>query len=128
MTLSRREFLRSTTYAGAALAASKHALPLDAVLPQPAAKLEDYATGMRMAATPATAYRAYRSKAVSDPNLSTWVQVDLGKSVAIDAVRLFPASERMVPGRDQYYAGEGQQNSATQIHFFRLRPIASLCF
>ena len=107
MTLSRREFLRSTTYAGAALAASKHALPLDAVLPQPAAKLEDYATGMRMAATPATAYRAYRSKAVSDPNLSTWVQVDLGKSVAMDAVRLFPASERMVPGRDQYYAGEG---------------------
>jgi hypothetical protein len=31
-----------------------------------------------MAPTPATAYRAYRSKPVTDPALSTWVQVDLG--------------------------------------------------
>lgn len=107
MTLSRRDFLRNTTYAGAALAARKTALPLDAVATQKPVQLGLYATGMRMAATPATAYRAYRSKAVSDPSQSTWVQIDLARSVAMDAVRLFPASERMYPGRDQYYAGEG---------------------
>ncbi|MGA3262462.1 MAG: beta-L-arabinofuranosidase domain-containing protein [Terracidiphilus sp.] len=60
-----------------------------------------------MAATPATAYRAYRSKAVANPDLATWVQVDLARSVSIDAIHLFPASERIYPGRDQYYAGEG---------------------
>ena len=107
MTLSRREFLRSTTYAGAALAARGTALPLDAVSTRQPVRLEQYATGMRMAATPATKYRAYRSKAVSDAGTRTWVQIDLGQSVAMDAVRLFPASERMYPGRDQYYAGEG---------------------
>lgn len=107
MSISRREFLLSTTYAGAALAARKVAFPLDAMAAESAVQLALYSTGMRMAATPATAYRAYRSKAVSDPNLSTWVQVDLGKSVAMDAVRFFPASERMYPGRDQYYGGEG---------------------
>jgi DUF1680 family protein len=66
-----------------------------------------YMTGLRMAATPATAYRAYKSKVVTHPDVTTWVQIDLGKSVAIDVVQLFPASERMFPGRDQYYGGEG---------------------
>jgi DUF1680 family protein len=70
-------------------------------------QLAPYLTGLRMAATPATAYRAYRSKVVADPEIATWVQVDLGKSLPIEAVQLFPASERMYPGRDQYYAGEG---------------------
>jgi len=60
-----------------------------------------------MAATPATAYRAYRSKVVTNPELATWVQVDLGSDFRIDGIQLFPASERMYPGRDQYYAGEG---------------------
>jgi hypothetical protein len=60
-----------------------------------------------MAATPATAYRAYRSKVTPNPEVSTWVQVDLGKNALIEAIQLFPASERMYPGRDQYYAGEG---------------------
>ncbi len=69
--------------------------------------LAQYATGMRMAATPATHYRAYRSKTVQNPESKTWVQVDLGRNVPIDAVLLYPASERMYPGRDQYYAGEG---------------------
>ena len=69
--------------------------------------METYLTGSRMAATPATAYRAYRSRVVTNPEVTTWVQVDLGKSIPIDAIQLFPASERMYPGRDQYYAGEG---------------------
>jgi len=65
-----------------------------------------YLTGMRMAATPATFYRAYRSKVGASPDVTTWVQVDLKKVVPISAIQLFPASERMYPGRDQYYGGE----------------------
>lgn len=60
-----------------------------------------------MAATPATDYRAYRSKPVTAPDTTTWVQVDLGSVRTIESVLLYPAAERMYPGRDQYYGGEG---------------------
>ena len=60
-----------------------------------------------MAATPASAYRAYRSKAVDTPTRMMWLQIDLGSTIPIDHILLYPASERMFPGRDQYYAGEG---------------------
>ncbi|MDE3201039.1 MAG: glycoside hydrolase family 127 protein [Acidobacteriota bacterium] len=107
MSVTRREFIVGSSYAGAGLYLAggvlTHTLPAEEV----PAGLEPFATGMRMAATPATHYRAYRSKKVQNPESTTWVQIDLGKSVPIDAVLLFPASERMYPGRDQYYAGEG---------------------
>jgi len=63
-------------------------------------------TGKRMAPTPATHYRPYQSKQVTNPETTTWVQIDLGKSVAIESVLLYPASFRMYPGKDQYYGGE----------------------
>ncbi len=109
MKLTRRNFLLRTTYAGAGLASkspAKSFASLPAASPGPV-QLLPYITGSRMAATPATAYKAYRSKVVANPEITTWAQVDLGKSFPIDSVRLFPASERMYPGRDQYYAGEG---------------------
>jgi DUF1680 family protein len=107
MSLTRRDFLLNTTYAGAGLAVSGavDSAMLWAAVEQP--ELAPYLTGLRMAATPATAYRAYRSKVVATPDVTTWVQVDLGMSFPIEAIQLFPASERMFPGRDQYYAGEG---------------------
>ena len=107
MSLTRRNFIASTTYAGAGLAVTSGMKPLAALAAAEPVELASYMTGLRMAATPATAYRAYKSKVVAHPDITTWVQVDLGKSVAIEAVQLFPASERMFPGRDQYYAGEG---------------------
>ena len=103
--LSRREFLLTASYAGAGLAVSG-AFPSAAGATEPD-ELAPYLTGMRMAATPATAYRAYRSQVVTTPDITTWVQIDLGKSLPLEAIQLFPASERMYPGRDQYYAGEG---------------------
>jgi DUF1680 family protein len=107
MSLTRRNFLRDTTYLGAGLAATGtlDSAVLWAAVESP--QLASYVTGMRMAATPATNYRAYRSKVVANPDITTWIQVDLGKSFPIDTIQLFPASERMYPGRDQYYAGEG---------------------
>ncbi len=105
--LTRRKFLMSSTCAGTGLLVSRTVNPGVLWADAGSQSLAPYLTGLHMAATPATAYRAYRSKVVSNPDAKTWVQVDLGKRVAIDAVRLFPASERMYPGRDQYYAGEG---------------------
>ena len=83
-----------------------HALAAQAPPDAPIA-LKPYLTGMRMAATPASAYRAYRSKPVGNPDTTTWVQIDLGSTIPVDFVVLYPASEKMYPGRDQYYAGEG---------------------
>jgi len=106
MSVTRRTFLLTTTYAGAGLAVMGAApAALWAITDDP--RLAPYLSGMRMAATPATAYRAYRSKPVTNPETTTWIQVDLNKNVAIETIQLFPASERMYPGRDQYYAGEG---------------------
>lgn len=56
----------------------------------PAAAFPD-ATGELIARTPATAYRAYRSKLVKEAETTTWVQVDLGRTSAMDAIRLYPA-------------------------------------
>ncbi len=107
MSVTRRKFLAGTTCASAGLALANSIRPLSAFAAAAPISLTPYATGMRMAATPATHYRAYRSKVVRNPDVKTWVQIDLGKSLSIDAIQLFPASERMYPGRDQYYAGEG---------------------
>lgn len=107
MSVTRRDFLLSTTSAGAGLVLSGSMHPIAALAEGMSPVLAQYATGMRMAATPATKYRAYRSKVLQTPEVRTWVQIDLGRRVVIDAIRLFPASERMYPGRDQYYAGEG---------------------
>jgi len=107
MSVTRRDFLLGTSCAGASIALANTIHPLSAFAAAAPISLASYATGMRMAATPATHYRAYKSKAVQSPDVKTWVQIDLNKSVPIDAIQLFPASERMYPGRDQYYAGEG---------------------
>src|SRR5215471_3786651 len=106
MSVTRRTFILSSTYAGAGIAITS-AFPSLVWASSTDSSLSPYLTGVRMAATPATHYCAYRSKVVSSPDSTTWVQIDLKKSVAIDSVRIYPASERMYPGRDQYYAGEG---------------------
>ncbi|HEV2326512.1 MAG TPA: beta-L-arabinofuranosidase domain-containing protein [Terracidiphilus sp.] len=106
MSITRRSFLVGTTCAGTvAVAGGLSPLAASAFAPPP--ELAPYLSGIRMAATPASEYRAYRSKPVTNPETSTWVQVDLGQIVPLDKVLLYPASERMYPGHDQYYAGEG---------------------
>lgn len=107
MPVSRREFLKRSACAGLGVVATERvgsAVLLRAVA---APELAPYLTGMRMAPTPATDYRAYRSKPVTNADTPTWVQIDLGSTRTIEAVLLYPAAERMYPGRDQYYGGEG---------------------
>ena len=105
MAFTRRRFIKESSIAGAGFVAIGVMKPVPVLAADQ--DMSAYLTGTRMAATPATAYRAYRSKVIASPDVTTWVQVDLGKSFAISAVQLFPASERMYPGRDQYYGGEG---------------------
>ena len=107
MILTRRSFLKSTTYSGAALALGDALKPALALGEDGSVSLGPYLTAMRIAPTPASAYRAYRSKVVGSPDTTMWLQIDLGQTTPVDFVQLFPAAERMYPGRDQYYAGEG---------------------
>ena len=107
MSVSRRTFLRNTTIAGAALVLKDTVKPTLAFAGEGQVSLAPYLCGMRMAATPASAYRAYKSKIVSNPETTTWVQLDLGKPSPSIPCASLPASERMFPGRDQYYGGEG---------------------
>ena len=60
-----------------------------------------------MANTPASAYRAYRSKPAKTADATTWIQIDLGESRPIDLIKIYPASVTFYPGRDEYYPGEG---------------------
>lgn len=107
MSVSRRKFLKNTTLAGAGLAVAKAIGPVRALADEADIPITSYLSGMRMAATPAIAYRAYRSKVVGNPDTTMWIQIDLGQILPVDYVLLYPASEKMFPGRDQYYGGEG---------------------
>jgi uncharacterized protein len=107
MTVSRRTFLKNTTITGAGLALSDAIGPMRLLADDADDPLAPYRSGMRMAATPASAYRAYRSKVVGNPDTTTWIQIDLGQPIPVDHVLLYPAAEKMFPGRDQYYGGEG---------------------
>src|SRR5215469_4081854 len=107
MSVTRRSFLRNSTIAGAGLLIADTVRPGMALADEADVSITPYLSGMRMAAAPASKYRAYRSKVVGNPNTTMWIQIDLGQPIPVDYVLLYPASEKMFPGRDQYYAGEG---------------------
>jgi len=105
--LTRRELMQAAVWAtgGGLLAGSV----LDAQALQAAAQGDaaSYLTKDRIASTPTFRYRPYRSRHVAAAETATWVQIDLGAAQRIDEIRLFPANQKMVPGKDEYYAGEG---------------------
>ena len=107
MRITRRKFFGMTAYAGVGVSAFTCFDPgfLFAAADHSAGL--PHATGEQMAAGPATFYRAYRSRPSDSPHVASWIQVDLGKSRAIDAIKLYPACERMYPLLDEYYGGEG---------------------
>ena len=107
MSVTRRSFLKNSTIAGAGLLIADAVGPGLVLADEAEVSIAPYLSGMRMAATAASKYRAYRSKVVGNPDTTMWIQIDLGQATPVDYVLLYPASERMFPGRDQYYAGEG---------------------
>src|ERR1035438_7865129 len=106
MSMTRRKFILRTSCAGAGLAVAGHAKSL-AALAAVEPQLAPYLTGLKMAATATAAYQAYRSKTRTTPEVTTWIQIDLKRSVPIEAIQLFPSADRMYPGRDQWYGGQG---------------------
>lgn len=107
MRVNRRQFFGLTAYAGAGAVVLRLSGPATVWAELGNDAGSRYATGELMAATPATDWRAYRSKSSKSPDITTWVQIDLGAVKAIEAVKLYPACERMYPLQDEYYGGEG---------------------
>jgi DUF1680 family protein len=58
--------------------------------------------GDRMAASAASLYRPYRAKSSDGSAASTWVQIDLGSSRPIDAVKLYPYIRPHFPSGDGF--------------------------
>ena len=107
MGFTRRRFLETSLGAGAGMTASR-LLKADAGVASPSeGQVVPAPTGEWMTNTPASAYRAYRSKPAKTADATTWVQIDLGASRTIDLVKVYPANEKGFPGRDEDYAGEG---------------------
>jgi len=104
--INRRIFLQSAASAAALALAPRSALASANTIFPVAIDPATYRTGQRIAATPTHKYRPYRSKAAQVAETTTWVQIDLGAQQPIEAVLLYPANQRMVPGKDQYYGGE----------------------
>jgi len=107
MAISRRAFLEVAVSTGAGLATVGNAKRAPAALPNSDQEAIPVPSGEWIAATPASEYRAYRSRSAKSADVSTWVQIDLGLSHPIDSVKVYPANERLYPGRDEHYAGEG---------------------
>ena len=103
--LNRRTFL-----AGTAALAGGAFLPNDLLLPERLNALPSAAairSAHRIAATPTYSYRPYRSKRAKAADITSWVQIDLGALLPLDAVLLYPANQRGRLTEDAYYTGEG---------------------
>jgi uncharacterized protein len=104
--IDRLAFLQSAAVTAAAALAPPPLFSSTFSAPSVAIDPATYRTGDRIAATPTYSYRPYRSKSAASPDVISWVQIDLGAEKEIDGVLLYPANQRMVPGKDQYFAGE----------------------
>ena len=91
MGLTRRKFLGKTVSTGASLTALRVFRPSSILAAAPDSPAHLSAEGERMAFTPATAYRPYKSKPANRADVVTWVQVDLRSRRAIEEVKLYPA-------------------------------------
>lgn len=107
MSVTRRTFLGAVGYAGVGAVAVSFVDPSSLFAAPGHLDALPVATGEVMAPTPATFYRAYRSKPSNSQHALSWLQIDLGRNHTIDRVVLYPACEKGYPGIDGYYGGEG---------------------
>ncbi len=107
MPISRRTFLELAVSTGAGLTVSCSTNKEETSSVNAEQEVVPAPKGEWIAATPASAYRAYRSKPAKKADAPTWVQIDLGTRQPIDRVKVYPANDRGYPGRDQYFAGDG---------------------
>lgn len=81
--INRRNFMKAGAAAAALAEGGAPAAGQTAAVPS--------ADSPRMAFSPATWYRPYVSRAVSDAAMPVWVQIDLGTARSVQAFRLYPA-------------------------------------
>ena len=130
--LSRRRFIQSAALAAGGGLAFKDSLLPQALFALPvAAGTAYYLSGDRIAATPAYEYRAYRSKAAASADAISWVQVDLEAEQPIEVVKIYPANQTLIPGKDQDYIGMGfplrfKIEVSNQSNFSQPRTIVDL--
>jgi DUF1680 family protein len=99
---TRRRFVSSTAL-GSLCFAVKPLLPAEVLAS--ATRSDDPSTeliGERVAASTASLYRAYRSHSSKIADVVTWIQIDLGISHAVDAIRLYPFSKPAYPPGDGF--------------------------
>lgn len=99
VSIDRREFMKT----GAAVAALQTLGSRAAFAASPALPVGTATPLGRMAWPAGTWYRPYVSKVAHEAETATWVQIDLGTTRTIDAVRLYPA---FTPG-DEHANGYG---------------------
>ncbi len=104
--LTRRELMQAAAWVTGGGLLAGGVLEPEALMAAAQREPESYLTKDRIAATPTFKYRPYRSKRAAKADTVTWLQIDLGEPVRIDEIRLFPANQTMVPGKDAYNAGE----------------------
>lgn len=104
--IDRRTFLESAACTAAGVLAPPRLFAATVAAPSIAIDPATNKTGERIAATPTFKYRPYRSKSSPSADATSWLQIDLGNEQPIEAVLLYPANQRMVPGKDQYFGGE----------------------
>lgn len=97
MYTTRRDFIGATALGSLGLAAGPLISVDDAAAADESATLVVDLTAERMAVSAASFYRPYRSKSVGSPNMTTWVQIDLGSSQPIEAVKLYPFTDSKTP-------------------------------
>lgn len=102
MSTTRRNFISAAALGGLGAAVSP-ILPFDYALPGGAPSVHvPGATGECMAASTGSFYRPYRSKSSGDPWVTTWMQIDLGSSQSIEAVKLYPFTKPHRPPGDGF--------------------------
>ena len=119
---TRREFVGTTTYAGIGLAATpwpalRAMAATTASLPVPEANGERYALPL------GSYYRPYFSRSSEKPDVTTWVQVDLGSREPLEAIKLYPASP-YPHGNNDGFPVRFQIDCADEPAFRTPRPIA----
>ena len=90
MCTTRRQFINSTALGSLSLAVSPVLTFDKAFASDRLPPLAPDAAAERMASASASFFRPYSSKVADTPDVKTWVQIDLGSTQAIEAVKLYP--------------------------------------
>lgn len=97
MCTTRRTFLEAAGLGGLGWIVLS-IVPFEKAVARNVASLPTDATGDCIAASVSSFYRSYQSKSSENADVVTWMQVDLGSSQFIDAVKIYPANKLFSAG------------------------------